>query len=85
MHNAVMSSEITITNVPDDLRAALEQRAAICGQTVEEFILSDLKRFAPPPPNDEWLRKVRERVNRYGSQVTAEEILAARDAGRERR
>jgi len=55
------------------------------GQTVEEFILSDLKRFAPPPPDDEWLRRARERIKRYGSQVTAEDILAARDAGRERR
>ena len=80
-----MSSQITITNVPDDLRAALEQRAAMYGQTVEEFILSDLKRFAPPPPNDDWLRRARERVKRYGSRVTAEDILAARDAGRERR
>ena len=80
-----MSSQITITNVPDDLRDALEQRAAMYGQTVEEFILSDLKRFAPPPPNDDWLRKVRERVNRSGTRLTAEQILAARDAGRERR
>ena len=80
-----MSSQITITNVPDDLRAALEQRAEMYGQTVEEFILSDLKRFAPPPPNDDWLRDAREWVERHGIRVTSEDILEARDAGRERR
>ena len=57
----------------------------MCGQTVEEFILADLKRFVPPAPNDEWLRDVQEWVERHGVRVTAEEILAARDAGRERR
>ena len=80
-----MSSQITITNVPDDLRAAIEQRAEMYGQTVEEFILSDLKRFAPPSPNDDWLKRAEERIKRYGSRITAEDILEARDAGRERR
>ena len=78
-----MSSEITITNVPDELRATLERRAKMYGQTVEEFILADLKRFAPTGSNDVLLREAREWAESHGARLTAEQILEARDEGRE--
>ncbi|MCY4112944.1 MAG: hypothetical protein OXG33_03255 [Chloroflexi bacterium] len=77
-----MPIQITIRDVPDDVRNELASRAARRGQSMQEFLRGELERIASRPSNDEWLAEVRRRKAAYGTRVTASEILEARDADR---
>lgn len=77
-----MPVQITIRNVPDDVRNELASRAARRGQSMQEFLRGELERIAARPSNDVWLQEVRRRKESFGTRVTAEEILEARDADR---
>ena len=77
-----MPVQITIRNVPDDVRNELASRAARRGQSMQEFLRGELERIASRPSNDVWLQEVRRRVEASGTRVTASEILEARDADR---
>ena len=74
--------QITIRNVPDEVRDEIALRAARNHQSMQEYLLSELERMAAQPSPDEWLRKVRERVEATGTRITAAQILDARDADR---
>ncbi len=77
-----MTVKITIRNVPEGVRDKLAERAALNRQSMQEYLLSELERMAAQPSTDEWLRKVRERVEATGTRITAAQILEARDADR---
>ena len=77
-----MSVQITIRNVPDEVRNELASRAARQRQSMQEFLLSELERIAARPTIGEWLQGVRERKAMYGTRVSTEDILRARDADR---
>ena len=84
-----MTVQITIEDIPEDIRDELEARAARRGQSMEEFILCELERIASLPnvepsrlSNKEWMERVRSRVEESGVQVPASVILDARDADR---
>ena len=77
-----MSVQITIRNVPDEVRNELASRAARQRQSMQEFLLSELERIASRPSVAEWLHGVRERKAVYGTRVTTDDILRARDADR---
>ena len=81
-HNAGMTVKITIRNVPEDVRDALALRAARNRQSMQEYLLSELERMASQPTVDEWLRKVRDRVEATGTHIPRSVILEARDADR---
>jgi len=79
---AGMSVQITIRNVPDEIRRELLARAAQRGQSMQEFLRLELERLASRPAVEEVLARMRERKALSGSRVGIDEILAARDADR---
>ena len=77
-----MPVKITIRNVPDEVRDELASRAARQCQSMQQFLLGQLKRIASKPSIAEWLQGVRERKAVCGTRVTTDDILRARDADR---
>lgn len=77
-----MTIQITIRNVPAEVRDELAARAARRGQSMQEFLRVEIERLAARPPVDELLAKMRERKAMSGTRVGADEILGARDADR---
>lgn len=74
--------QITIRNVPPEVRDELALQAAQKRQSMQEFLLAELERIASQPSIDQWLREVRERKAAMTSNVSREAILEARDADR---
>ena len=77
-----MPVQITIRDVPEDVRNELASRAALRGQSMQEFLRGELERLASRPSADALMAEVRRRVEASGTRVTASEILRARDADR---
>jgi plasmid stability protein len=75
-------ASITIRDVPEETRAELAARAARSGRSMQEYLRLKLVELSAVPERDEVVARVRRRVARTGTHVTAEEILAARDADR---
>jgi plasmid stability protein len=48
-----MSKMIQIRNVPDDVHATLKARAALAGQPLTEFLLTEIRRVVERPAPDE--------------------------------
>ena len=77
-----MSVAVTIRHVPDEVRDELAARAARVGKSLQEYLLGMLVDTAARPPVDDVIARARARVTATGVKVTAESILAARDADR---
>ncbi len=77
-----MSVQITIRGVPEAVRNELAARAALQGQSVQEFLCCELERIAARPSLTMWMREVRERKAAAGTCVRPSRILRARDADR---
>ncbi|MCE2457940.1 MAG: hypothetical protein J4G14_09010 [Dehalococcoidia bacterium] len=84
-----MPVDITIEDVPEDIRDELEARAGRRGQSLEDYIRCELKRIASIQNDElsghsteEWVKRVRRRVEESGIHVPASAILEARDADR---
>jgi len=77
-----MSVQISIRNVPQEVRDELASRAALRRQSMQEFLRQELERLAGMPSIDTVLEEARRRVEASGTVVTAEQILEARDADR---
>lgn len=82
MYFAGMTIQITIRNVPAEVRDELAVRAARRGQSMQEFLRGELERLATRPPVDELLARMKERKAMSGTRVGTGEILKARDADR---
>ena len=77
-----MPVSVTIRDVPDRTRDELAARAARAGQSLQEFLRSQLVALAErPSPADLWDR-VQQRVQATGTALPAEAILELRDADR---
>ena len=74
-----MDVEITIMGVPEEVRDELATRAALRGQSMQEYLRGELVRLASKPSVEVWLERVQERKAAYGTQVTAAEILGVRE------
>ncbi len=70
-----MPVQITVRNVPEQVRDELAARAARKRQSMQEFLRCELERIASVPSIAEWLEGVRERAE---SRVAPSVILAAR-------
>jgi plasmid stability protein len=69
-------ASILIRDVPDDVRAELAARAARNGQSMQEFLRGTLIEMTAKPSNEEWVKRVEERLARFeGPGLTAEEIV----------
>lgn len=77
-----MPVQITIRNVPEEIRDALAIRAARQRQSMQGFLRRELERIASRPAVDEWLQGVRDRKAAAGSHISTASILQARDADR---
>ena len=84
-----MPVQITIEDVPEEVRDKLAARAARRGQAMDEFIRCELERIASLPyvepsklSQKQWVEKVRKRVEGSGVRIPASVILDARDADR---
>jgi antitoxin FitA len=77
-----VSVAVTIRQVPDEVRDELAARAARAGKSLQEYLLGMLVDTAARPPVDDVIARARARVTATGVKVTAESILAARDADR---
>jgi plasmid stability protein len=77
-----MGVQVTIRDVPDQVRDELAARAARQGKSMQEFLRSELERIAARPSIEVWLQQVRKRKGAAQTRVSVEEILQARDADR---
>lgn len=77
-----MGVQITIRDVPEEIRDELASRAALQRKSMQEYLLGELERIASRPSLENWLRSVRERKEASGTQVGAARIVSSRDADR---
>ena len=77
-----MPVQITIRDVPGEVRDALAIRAARQRQSMQGFLRGELERIASRPAVDEWLQGVRDRKATARSRISTANILHARDADR---
>ncbi|NOR41595.1 MAG: hypothetical protein GQ537_10335 [Gammaproteobacteria bacterium] len=77
-----MSVQLTIRNVPKEVRDELASRAALQHKSMQEFLRGELERIASRPSIENWLQVVRERKQATGTSIPVEKILAARDKDR---
>ena len=75
-------ASITIRDVPDETRAELAARAARSGRSMQEYVRLKLVELAGTPDRAEVIARARRRVARTGTRLSAEQIVAARDADR---
>lgn len=72
-------SLIQIRNVPEDVHRTLKARAALAGTSLSDYLLREITRVAHAPAPEELDARIRARTP---VEVTTDEILEARDAGR---
>jgi len=73
---------LLVRDVPDDVRAALQRRAERRGQSLQQFLTSELRRLAERPSVDEVLDRIgRRRGGSVGFAQAAEDLAEGR-AGR---
>ena len=77
-----MAVQITIRNVPDEVRDELAARAARSGRSMEAYLREALERLARRPPTDQWLAQVRKRKQLAPRDLSTATILEHRDADR---
>ena len=77
-----MPVQITIRDVPEEVRDELAVRAALQRQSMQEFLRGELERIASRPSIAAWLQGVRDRKAVAGTRVRPSSILRARDADR---
>jgi len=74
---------ITVRNVPPDIRDRLAAKAALRGQSLQEFLRLYLIESASKPTVEEIFERARKRLDADPSRLTTEKILKYRDADRE--
>jgi plasmid stability protein len=77
-----MSVQINIRDVPEKVRDELAARAALRGQSMQEFLRAELERIAARPSIDAWLQQVRARKRATQTLVSSRQILESKNADR---
>jgi hypothetical protein len=77
-----MGVQITIRDVPEEVRDELAARAARDRKSMQEYLKEELERLAARPSLHTWLERVRERKRAADGRVSAKQILKHRDADR---
>ena len=70
-----MPVQITIADVPEEVRDKLAKRAALCGQTLEEFLRRELERLATPTDRAQLMREIEERLEASQTRVPGSEVV----------
>lgn len=79
---ACMAVQITIRDVPEEVRDELASRAALQRKSMQEYLRGELERLASRPSLENWLRSVQERKEASGTRVGTDTIVSARDSDR---
>jgi hypothetical protein len=61
-HAGRMSKMVQIRNVPDTLHRKLKARAADAGQTLSDYLLSEMERLAALPTREQMLERIHRRT-----------------------
>jgi plasmid stability protein len=77
-----MGVQITIRDVPNEVRDELAARAALQGKSMQEYLRSELQRLATRPPLERILEGIRQRKKTAPTRLPPDEILTLRDADR---
>ena len=75
-----MSATVTIRNVPNGAHDELGARAALTGQSLQEFLRGHLVALTSKPDIKTLVARIRERKERTGTNVSIEAILRELDA-----
>jgi antitoxin FitA len=70
-----MAIQITIRDVPEQVRDELASRAALQGKSMQEYLRAELERLAARPSVESWVEQVRRRKRAANTQVSTTEIL----------
>ena len=81
-HTDAVSSQITIRNVPEEVRDRIKARAESRHQSMSAHIVCELEDRVRYPTKEEWLRLADEVRNMPGPPITNEMILEALHEGR---
>lgn len=57
-----MSKMVQVRNVPEALHRKLKARAAVAGQSLSDYLLTELERVASRPTRDEMLTRLHSRT-----------------------
>ena len=77
-----MARSVTIRDVPDETCAELASRAAATGRSLQEYLRMQLVELAGRPDPEALAARIRQRKQRTGSRLPAQEIIGHRDADR---
>lgn len=77
-----MPVAITIRNVPEEVRDELAARAARSGRSLQEYLAAQLADLAVRPTPEDAIARARARARATGRTLSAEAIVAERDAER---
>lgn len=70
---------VLVRDIPDDVHAALQRRAARRGQSLQQYLAGELRRLAEQPTIDELLDRVdRRRGGSVGLAQAAEDLREER-------
>ena len=79
---ACMGVQITIRDVPEEVRDELAARAACARTSMQEYLKAELERLVARPSIHTWLERVRERKRAADTRVSGKQIVQHRDADR---
>jgi len=77
-----MTVQVTIRNVPENVRDELRMKAAAERKSMQEYLLGELEQLASRPSMAQWLASVRARKVLAPNSFEIESILEARDSDR---
>ena len=81
-HNNAMTRQITIKKVPDEVHKELKERAALKGQSMQEYLRRELERIVSIPSPEMLMERIRKRKMASGNSVKLEDILEAKYSDR---
>ncbi len=70
---------VLVRDLPDDVHASLQRRAESAGQSLQQYLATELTRLASMPTMDDVLARI---SRRNGGRVGLERAVADLDAGR---
>jgi len=73
-------SNVLVRDVPEDVHAALQRRAELRGQSLQQYLSGELRRLAERPSIEEVLDRIsRHRGGRVGFSQAVEDLAEERD------
>jgi plasmid stability protein len=77
-----MATNVTIRDVPDEVRDELAARAALAGRSLQEHLRAELIELARRPSAATLIARVRARKSSTRSRLSPQKILQQRDRDR---